>query len=140
MKGYYNKPEATAKTIINGWLHSGDIAVKDEEGYFFIVDRTKDMVIRGGLNVYPREVEDVMMKHEAVSMVAVIGIPDEEYGEEIKACVVLKDGKSVSAEDLMAWTKEHIAAYKYPRVIEFLEALPQSATGKILKKVLRGSF
>jgi long-chain acyl-CoA synthetase len=138
MKGYYNKPEANAKTLVNGWLHSGDIAVKDEDGFFYIVDRTKDMVIRGGLNVYPREVEDVMMKHEAVSMVAVIGIPDEEYGEEIKACVVLKEGKSVSEDELKAWTKEHIAAYKYPRIIEFMDALPQSATGKILKKVLRG--
>jgi long-chain acyl-CoA synthetase len=138
MKGYYNKPEANAKTLVNGWLHSGDIAVKDEDGFFYIVDRTKDMVIRGGLNVYPREVEDVMMKHEAVSMVAVIGIPDEEYGEEIKACVVLKEGKSVSEDERTAWTKEHIAAYKYPRIIEFMDALPQSATGKILKKVLRG--
>jgi long-chain acyl-CoA synthetase len=137
MKGYYNQPEETAKTIVNGWLHSGDIGVKDEDGFFYIVDRTKDMVIRGGLNVYPREVEDVMMKHEAVSMVAVIGIPDEEYGEEIKACVVLEDGKQVSEGELMAWTKENIAAYKYPRVIEFLAALPQSATGKILKKELR---
>jgi long-chain acyl-CoA synthetase len=136
-KGYYNKPEANAKTIKNGWLHSGDVGTKDEDGFFYVVDRTKDMVIRGGLNVYPREVEDVMMKHEAVSLVAVIGIPDDQYGEEIKACVVLKDGHEVSAEALSQWTKERIAAYKYPRVVEFLDALPQSATGKILKKVLR---
>ena len=137
MKGYYNQPEANAKTIINGWLHSGDVGVMDEDGFFYVVDRTKDMVIRGGLNVYPREVEDVMMKHEAVSLVAVIGIPDDQFGEEIKACVVLKDGASVSESELMEWTKDRIAAYKYPRVIEFLEALPQSATGKILKKELR---
>ncbi len=139
MKGYYNKPEANAKTIRNGWLHSGDVAVKDEDGFFYIVDRTKDMIIRGGLNVYPREVEDVIMKHEAVSLVAVIGIPDDQYGEEIKACVVLKEGMSVTDIELMAWTKEHIAAYKCPRVIQFLDALPQSATGKILKKELRKS-
>jgi len=137
MKGYYNKPEATAKTIRNGWLHSGDVATKDEDGYYYIVDRTKDMIIRGGLNVYPREVEDVIMKHEAVSLVAVIGIPDEQYGEEIKACVVLKEGANVSEEDLQAFTKANIAAYKYPREIEFLDALPMSATGKILKKELR---
>ncbi len=137
MKGYFNKPEANAKALKNGWLHSGDIAVKDEDGFFFIVDRTKDMIIRGGLNVYPREVEEVMMKHEAVSMVAVIGIPDDKMGEEIKACVVLKDGQLVTSNDLMNWTKEKIAAYKYPRVIEYMDTLPQSATGKILKKELR---
>ncbi len=137
MKGYYKKPEANAKTLRGGWMHSGDVAVKDEDGYFYIVDRTKDMVIRGGLNVYPREVEEVMMKHEAVSLVAVIGVPDDEHGEEIKAYVVLKDGGKVGEEELMAWTKEHIAAYKYPRIIEFIDALPMSATGKILKKELR---
>ncbi len=137
MKGYYNRPEANAKTITDGWLHSGDVAIKDEDGFFFIVDRTKDMIIRGGLNVYPREVEEVMIKHEAVSLVAVIGIPDNKMGEEVKAYVVLNDGKTVSEADLMAYTKEHIASYKYPRVIEFIDALPMSATGKILKKELR---
>lgn len=137
MKGYYNKPEANAKTIVNGWLHSGDVGVKDEDGFFYIVDRTKDMVIRGGLNVYPREVEDVMMKHEAVSLVAVIGVPNDQFGEEIKAFVVLKEGQRIPESDLIAWTKERIAAYKYPRIVEFLDALPQSATGKILKKELR---
>lgn len=137
MKGYFNKPKANAKTIRNGWLHSGDVGVMDEDGFFYVVDRTKDMIIRGGLNVYPREVEDVMMKHEAVSLVAVIGVPDEQFGEEIKACVVLKEGATVSESELQAWTKERIAAYKYPRHLEFLEALPQSATGKILKKELR---
>ncbi len=137
MKGYYNKPEANANTIKNGWLHSGDVGKKDEDGFFYVVDRTKDMLIRGGLNIYPREVEEVIMKHEAVSLVAVIGVPDDQYGEEVKACVVLKEGQTVSENDLMAWTKERIAAYKYPRIIEFMEALPQSATGKILKKELR---
>ncbi len=137
MKGYYKRPEANAKTLKGGWLHSGDVARKDEDGFYYIVDRTKDMVIRGGLNVYPREVEEVMIQHEAVSLVAVIGVPDDEMGEEIKACVVLKDGMSVDADTLKAWTKERIAAYKYPRVIEFLDALPMSATGKILKKELR---
>jgi long-chain acyl-CoA synthetase len=138
MKGYYKKPEANAQTIKDGWLHSGDIAVKDEEGFYYIVDRTKDMIIRGGLNVYPREVEEVMMKHEAVSLVAVIGIPHDEMGEEIKAFVVLKEGYSMTETELIEWTKEHIAAYKYPRHIAFVKSLPMSATGKILKKELRG--
>ncbi len=137
MKGYYNNPKATAETIKDGWLYSGDVAIKDEDGFFFIVDRTKEMIIRKGLNVYPREIEEVMMKHDAVSMVAVIGIPDEESGEEIKACVVINKGFEISKEELKAWTKEHVASYKYPRIIQFMEALPMSATGKILKKKLK---
>ena len=137
MKGYYKKPEANAKTLKDGWLHSGDVAIKDEDGFYFIVDRTKDMIIRGGLNVYPREVEEVMIKHDDVSLVAVIGIPDEKMGEEIKAYVVKESGSSISEEELMAYTKSKLAAYKYPRVVEFIDALPMSATGKILKKELR---
>ena len=96
MKGYYKRPEVNEEVLRGGWMHSGDVAIRDEEGYYFIVDRTKDMIIRGGLNVYPREVEEVMMKHPAISLVAVIGIPDEKYGEEIKACVVLKEGESAT--------------------------------------------
>ena len=137
MKGYYKKPEANAQTLRGGWLHSGDVAYKDEDGYYFIVDRTKDMIIRGGLNVYPREVEEVMIQHEAVSLVAVIGVPDDKMGEEIKAYVVLKEGMSISEEALIDYTKERIAAYKYPRMVEFTDGLPMSATGKILKKELR---
>ena len=137
MKGYYKNPEATEKTLQNGWLHSGDIATKDADGFYYIVDRTKDMIIRGGLNIYPREVEELMIQHEAVSLVAVIGITDEEMGEEVKAFVVLKENKLVSEADLINWTKGRIAAYKYPRHIEFLPTLPMTATGKILKKELR---
>ena len=137
MKGYYKKPGETEKTLINGWLHSGDIAIKDEDGFYFIVDRTKDLIIRGGLNIYPREIEELMIKHEAVSLVAVIGVPHEEMGEEVKAFVVLKENHSLSETDLIAWTKERIASYKYPRHIQFMTALPMSATGKILKKELR---
>lgn len=137
MKGYYNKPEANKVTLRNGWMHSGDIATKDEDGFFYIVDRTKDMIIRGGLNVYPREVEEVMMKHEEVSLVAIIGVPDEKYGEEIKAFVVLNDGAKVGEDELRTWTKDHIADYKYPRKIEFVNSLPMSATGKLLKKELK---
>ncbi len=139
MKGYYKNPEANQKTLKGGWMHSGDVAIQDEDGFFFIVDRTKDMIIRGGLNIYPKEVEEVMMNHEAVSLVAVVGVPDEKSGEEIKAHVVLKEGETLSEDELMRWTKERIAAYKYPRIIEFMNALPMSATGKILKKELRKS-
>lgn len=137
MKGYYKNPEANAKTLAGGWLHSGDVAIQDEDGFYFIVDRTKDMIIRGGLNVYPREVEEVMIQHPEVSLVAVIGIPDEKMGEEIKACVVLEPGSELSPADLTEFTKAKLAAYKYPRVIEYMDALPMSATGKILKKELR---
>jgi long-chain acyl-CoA synthetase len=137
MKGYYKRPDANAETIVNGWLHSGDVGYRDDDGYYFIVDRTKDMIIRGGFNVYPREVEEMMIQHPAISMVAVIGIPHEQYGEEIKACVVLKPNMSVSEAELIAWSKEQIAMYKYPRLIEFLDALPMGASGKILKRELR---
>lgn len=137
MKGYFNKPEANARTLKNGWLHSGDIAIKDEEGFFFIVDRTKDMIIRGGFNVYPREIEEVMLQHPAISMVAIIGVPDEQFGEDIKAFVVLKADQKADVEEIKAWIKEKVANYKYPRIIELVDGLPMSATGKILKKELR---
>lgn len=137
MKGYFNRPEINAEVLKGGWMHSGDIAYVDEEGFYFIVDRTKDMIIRGGLNVYPREVEEIMMEHPAISMVAVIGVPHEQHGEEIKACVVLHGGSVASEEEIIGWTKARIAAYKYPRIIEFMDQLPMSATGKILKKELR---
>ncbi len=139
MKGYYKRPEINKEVLKGGWMHSGDVAVQDEDGFYFIVDRTKDMVIRGGLNVYPREVEEVMMKHDAVSLVAVIGVPHDQMGEEIKAFVVLKEGASSTTEGIIAWTRDHIAAYKYPRLVEIVDALPMSATGKILKKELRKS-
>lgn len=137
MKGYYKRPDANAESLKGGWMHSGDIAIMDEDGYYYIVDRTKDMIIRGGLNVYPREVEEVLMEHEAISLVAVIGVPDKECGEEIKAYIVLKNGAQATEEGVIAWAKERMAAYKYPRKVEFIEELPMSATGKILKKELR---
>lgn len=137
MKGYYKNQEETGKALREGWLYSGDIAIKDEDGFYYIVDRTKDMIVRGGMKVYPREVEEVMMKHEAVSLVAVIGIPHEQLGEEVKACVVLKSDQSISEAELLSWTKKHVASYKYPRCIEFVRSLPMTASGKILKKELR---
>jgi long-chain acyl-CoA synthetase len=137
MKGYYQRPEVNAEVLRDGWLHTGDVGKMDEDGYFYIVDRTKDMIIRGGYNVYPREIEEVLMQHSSVSMVAVVGIPHDEHGEEIKAFVVKKAGAEVSEAELLAWGKEQMAAYKYPRLLEFREALPMNATGKILKKELR---
>ncbi len=140
MKGYYKNPEATTNTIKNGWLYSGDIAIKDTDGFYFIVDRLKDMIIRGGLNVYPREIEEVMITHPAIAMVAIIGVPHELHGEEIMACVVLKDGENINEEDLKQWVKNRVASYKYPRIIKFMNTLPISATGKILKKELRAQL
>lgn len=137
MKGYYNRPEATAEAIQDGWFRSGDLAKKDDDGFYYIVDRSKDMIIRGGYNVYPRELEEVLMSHPAVSLVAVIGVPDEQHGEEIKAVVVKnRDHDDVSEADLVAWGKDQFAAYKYPRIVQFLDELPMTSTGKILKREL----
>ena len=138
MKGYYKRPDATAEAMRGGWFHSGDIGVVDDDGYFSVVDRLKDMILRGGFNVYPREIEEVLMTHPAVSLAAVVGVPHEEHGEEIKAFVVLADGASLAAEELVAWSKEQMAAYKYPRLVEFRDALPMNAAGKILRRQLRG--
>lgn len=137
MKTYYKRHQETEEVLKNGWMFSGDIAVKDEDGFFFIVDRKKEMIIRGGMNVYPREVEEVMMRNPDISMVAIIGIDDEKLGEEIKAFVVRKKESTASEEDIKLWTKERIARYKYPRIIEFIDEMPLSATGKILKKNLK---
>jgi long-chain acyl-CoA synthetase len=134
MKGYWNRPDATAETIRDGWLHTGDLANVDEEGYFFIVDRKKDMIIRGGYNVYPREIEEVLYEHPAVREAAVVAIPHDEYGEEVGAAVALKDGAEVSAEELRDFVKQQVAAYKYPRQIWFVDDLPKGPTGKILKR------
>jgi long-chain acyl-CoA synthetase len=137
MKGYYNRPEATDEAMRHGWFHTGDIGRIDADGYVTIVDRKKDMIIRGGFNVYPREIEEVMLTHPAVSMVAVIGVPDERLGEEVKAFVVRKPGADITDRALMEWCREQMAAFKYPRLIEFRDALPVGATGKILKRELK---
>jgi long-chain acyl-CoA synthetase len=134
MKGYWNNPDATAETIKDGWFHSGDMAKVDEDGYFFIVDRKKELILRGGYNVYPREIEEVLYEHPAVAEVAVIGIPDDKMGEEVGAAVVLKNGQQVSEDELRAYAKEQLASYKYPRRIWFADDLPKGATGKILKR------
>lgn len=138
MKGYYNNPEATQAAIVDGWFRTGDVATRDEDDYFFIVDRKKDMIIRGGYNVYPREVEEVLYKHPAVAEAAVIGVSDERLGEEVKAVVAFKPGRTASADELIAFCKEHVAAFKYPRSVDIVDALPKGPTGKILKRALRG--
>ncbi|MEU6376533.1 long-chain fatty acid--CoA ligase [Streptomyces sp. NPDC046909] len=134
MKGYHDRPEATAEVLRDGWFRTGDLARKDADGYYYIVDRSKDMIIRGGFNVYPREIEELLMEHPAVSLVAVIGVPHPSHGEEIKAVVVKEAGDPTGEDELIAWARERLAAYKYPRIVEFAEALPLTATGKILKR------
>jgi long-chain acyl-CoA synthetase len=136
MKGYYNRPDATAEVMNDGWFRSGDLARRDEDGYYYIVDRAKDMIIRGGFNVYPREVEEVLLTHPAVSLVAVVGVPHEQLGEEVKAYVIKAPDASATEEELVEWSEEQMAAYKYPRIVEFRDELPMTATGKILKREL----
>ena len=136
--GYLNRPEATAEAVIDGWFRSGDVGIKDEDGFISIVDRTKDMIIRGGFNVYPREVEEVVNRFPGVQQVAVIGIPDAVHGEEIIAVVVADEG--VDADEVREWTKGHIGSHKYPRRIEFVDELPLGPTGKVLKRVLVERF
>ena len=134
MKGYWNKPEATADVIRDGWFHTGDIATVDDDGYFFIVDRKKDLVIRGGYNVYPREVEEVLYAHPAVREAAVVGMPHDQLGEEVAAAVALKPGAEATPEELRDYVKQRVAAYKYPRLVWIADDLPKSPTGKILKR------
>lgn len=137
MKGYYKRPDANAEAFKNGWFHTGDIGVFDEEGYLSIVDRKKEMILRGGYNIYPRELEEVIMTHPAVSLVAVIGVSCEKMGEEVKAFVVRKQGAELSEEEFLEWGKSQFANYKYPRFVEFRDELPIGGTGKILKRALK---
>jgi long-chain acyl-CoA synthetase len=137
MKEYFGQPEETATAMRNGWFHSGDVGLFDSEGYLYIVDRIKDIIITGGENVYPKEVEDLLHQHEAVSECGVVGMPDPEYGEAVTAFVAIKPGKTAEAEELIAFCKERIAHYKVPRVIHFVADLPKSPQGKILRRALR---
>jgi long-chain acyl-CoA synthetase len=137
MKGYWRRPEATAEAIPDGWFRTGDLARVDDDGYFFIVDRRKDLVIRGGYNVYPREIEEVLYEHAAIAEAAVIGIPDAALGEEVGAAVVLKPGSTVTAQEIQEYVKGQVAAYKYPRRVWLLDALPKGPTGKVLKREIR---
>ena len=137
MKGYIGRPEETAETLRNGWLHTGDLGYVDEDGYYFVVDRIKDLVIRGGYNVYPREIEEVLYGHPEVAEAAVIGRPDERLGEEVVAVVSLRPGATATPDDLIAYCKARLANYKYPREVRLMETLPLGPTGKILKTELR---
>ena len=138
--GYWNLPEETQKAIKDGWLYTGDLAVMDREGYVTIVDRKKDMILTGGENVYSTEVENVLYRHQGILEAAVIGIPDNHWGEAVKACIVLKEGSSVTADEIISFCKQHLAHYKAPKSVEFLDALPKTGSGKISKKALRNSY
>ncbi len=137
MRGYWRSPEATADTIRDGWLHTGDVGYLDEDGYLFIVDRKKDVIIRGGFNVYPRDVEDALLEHPAVAGAGVVGRPDDRHGEEVVAFVSLREPGEVSAEELVEWARERIGGYKYPREVHLVEAMPLTAVGKLDRKALR---
>jgi long-chain acyl-CoA synthetase len=137
MKGYYKKPNATEEAIVDGWLHTGDMAKMDEEGYFFIVDRKKDIIIRGGMNIYPREIEEVLFTHPGVLEVAVIGVPDEIRGEEVTAYVALVPDAETTVEGLDSFCKERLAKFKCPKTFVLVPELPKGPTGKVLKRELR---
>ena len=138
--GYLNNPEATAAAMVDGWFRTGDLGTKGDDGFVTIVDRKKDMVLRGGFNVYPREVEETLLRHAAIRDVSVIGLPDEVHGEEICACVILHDGASLTADELIEWSKEHLAKYKYPRRVEFVTEFPLGPSLKVLKRELRDRY
>ena len=140
MKGYWKNDEATAKTIIDGWFYTGDAGYLDDEGYLFIHDRIKDMIVSGGENVYPAEVENALFSHPAIADVAVIGVPDEKWGEAVKAVVVLKPGATANQDDIISHARKHIAGYKVPKSVDFTDALPRNPTGKLLKRELRAPY
>ncbi|GAB91149.1 long-chain-fatty-acid--CoA ligase [Gordonia rhizosphera] len=137
MKGYFGNPEATEKVLKDGWFRTGDIGRRDDDGYYYIVDRAKDMIIRGGYNVYPREVEEVLYGHPAVASAAVVGIPSQMHGEEVAAVITVKPGMTVTEDEIQQYTKDRVAAYKYPRVVRIVDELPLGPTGKILKREIK---
>jgi long-chain acyl-CoA synthetase len=137
MKGYFNNGPATAAVLRDDWFRTGDLAVRDQDGYYYIVDRSKDMIIRGGFNVYPREIEEILCSHPDISLAAVVGVPHDSHGEEIHAYVIPQANATLSEHDVVSWMKTQVAAYKYPRTVEIVETLPMTATGKILKRELR---
>ncbi len=137
MKGYYNRPDETAEVLKDGWLHTGDVAVMDEEGYFTIVDRKKDMIITGGFNIYPREIDEILYTHPKILEACALGVPDRQSGERVKAFIVLKTDETATEEEIIVFCKERLAPYKAPKYVEFVDELPKSAVGKILRKDLR---
>jgi long-chain acyl-CoA synthetase len=140
MAGYFNREAETAAALVDGWLRTGDGGYVDEEGYLFLTDRMKDMIVSGGENVYPIEVEEALARHPSVDDVAVIGVPDERWGETVMALVIPRDGSAPSAEELVAFARERLAGYKLPRIVLFVDELPRTPTGKVLKRELRARF
>ena len=140
MKGYWAKPDATKDAVRNDWFYTGDAGFFDDEGYVFIHDRVKDMIVSGGENIYPAEVENALYAHPDIADVAVIGVPDEKWGEAVKACVVLEAGASASPEDIIAFARTRIAGYKLPKSVDYVEALPRNPSGKILRRELRDPY
>ncbi len=140
MAGYWNRPEATAETLRGGWLHTGDIGMMDAQGYLYLLDRKKDMIISGGNNIYPREIEEILLVHPAIYEVAVIGVPDQLWGESVKAIIALRPGMAITEEEVNAFCRQHLASYKKPRTVEFVPELPKNAYGKILKRELREQY
>ncbi len=140
MRGYWNRPEETAQVLKDGWLFTGDIATMDTDGYFTILDRAKDLIIAGGFNIYPREVEEVLFTHPAVAEAAVCGVPDAYRGETVKAFIVLKDGAQAGEEEIITYCRERLATFKAPRQIEFRDSLPKTAVGKVLRRELAASW
>jgi fatty-acyl-CoA synthase len=140
MDGYWKQPELTASTLAGGWLRTGDIGVRDGDGLFYIVDRKKDMVVSGGFNVFPREIEDVLARHPAISAAAVIGVPDDKWGEAVKALVVLRPGAHADASELIALVRDHKGPVYAPKSVEFLDSLPVTPVGKADKKLLRAQY
>ncbi len=138
--GYLGRPEATAEALVDGWFRTGDLGTKDGEGFLRIVDRKKDVIIRGGYNVYPREVEEVLVRHPAVDQVAVIGLPDDLHGEEVCAVVVPAPRATATAEEITRWSREHLGKHKYPRRVEFTDTLPLGPSMKVLKRELRARY
>ncbi len=137
MQGYYNRPEETANALRDGWLYSGDIGFLDEDGHLTIIDRKKDMIVAGGYNIYPKEIDEVLYEHPKIVETCAVGVPDEYRGETVKAFVVIKPGESLTEEEVIDYCRERLAAYKVPKQIEFLPSLPKSAVGKILRRELR---
>jgi acyl-CoA synthetase (AMP-forming)/AMP-acid ligase II len=140
MKSYWNLPEATEKTLVDGFVHTGDAGYLDEDGYVYVHDRVKDMIVSGGENIYPAEVESALFGHPAVADVAVIGVPDDRWGEAVKAVVVVKPGARVQADELVGYARGRIAGYKLPKSVDFIDELPRNPSGKILKRELRKPY
>lgn len=140
MNGYWNRPDATAEALSGGWLHTGDVGILDDAGYLFLRDRLHDLVISGGMNVYPREVEDVLEKHPAVAEVCVIGVPDEKWGEAVRAVVVLREGTAAEEAELIGFVGGALAGYKKPKAVDFVTSLPRTSYGKIAKAEVRKTY